>query len=57
MFDILISSISHHPGPPPDFSSGVTGSFPNFELPFEPVAPIMSDGSLSSPAQGESHTI
>jgi hypothetical protein len=39
-------------GPPPDFSSGVSGgNFHNFELPFEPVPPIMSEGSLSSPAQ------
>ena len=38
--------------PPPDFSSTVSGgSFPNFELPFEQVPPIMSEGSLSSPAQ------
>lgn len=40
-------------GPPPDFSSGVSSGFPNFDLPFEPVPPIMNESSLSSPAQGE----
>ena len=42
-------------GPPPDFSSSVSSGLPSFELPFEPVPPIMSEGSLPSPAQGESH--
>lgn len=49
MYSVLLSFA----GPPPDFSSGVSSGFPHFELPFEPVPPIMNDSSLSSPAQGE----
>lgn len=47
----FLETIKYTTGPPSDFTSGVPGVFPNFELPFEPVNPIMSDGSLTSPPQ------